>query len=558
MRQKQILFLVPPNITFGHFVKPDPNMRQVIKGDGKAYGNLMTDMPIGLMSMSAYVKEKSQVAVDIQLVDFNIELNNLDTFDYDSYLEYFLDYLSNQHSGYKPDIIGVSSLFTPSYFALLDLGRACRTRFPESIIVAGGSVPSSMYKQIYSATNDFDALCYGEGELPFLGLIESEDALSYIEENASWITKTKIDSGVVFEHHFIENLDEIPFYDYDLCDPVKYGINPGMTAYAPVKDKRTNAFHVMTSRGCPFKCTFCASHKVHGRKMRYYSLERVRADFDQLKNQYLAGTLIFQDDHLMGDVKRAYDIIRMVKELELTAIFQNGLALYALDRKMLEALRDAGVTQLVLAAESGSERVLKKVMRKPLKLSIVKQVANDCRDLGIYTNVNILIGMPGETKEDIEDSREFLKGINANWFIILAASPLVGSEMYDICEEKGYLADNYLGSDYRRAVVQTPDFSAQYIQEKMYEMNIELNFVENADFRKGDYSTALKGFENAIRAKNDHAIAYYFAAQCYEKLGDRLKGIEYMDKARRYSRDSFWSKYIDKFKIPIVATTDER
>jgi len=86
----------------------------------------------------------------------------------------------------------------------------------------------------------------------------------------------------------------------------------------------------------------------------------------------------------------------------LKAVFQNGLALYALKREFLEALKKAGVENLLLSIESGNENVLKKIMKKPLKLPIVQRVVDDCRELGIYTNANIIVGMPGETPEDIE------------------------------------------------------------------------------------------------------------------------------------------------------------
>ncbi len=540
----------PPNLTFEDYVNPPSSSRQIEKADGHSYGNLATDMPLGVLSMSAYVKKYTPVCS--YLIDFNIELNNTDSFEFDSYYEYFQHYFSKRTFEFKPDIIGISSLFTPSFFSLIDLAHCCREYFSDAIIVGGGSVPSNMYADIFAHCNAFDALCYGEGEKPLQALIEATDKQQSLRQGLAWITHEKLEAGTTFEHDLIENLDEIPFYDYDICDLAQYGINPAMTAYATVKEKSSNHFQVMTSRGCPFKCTFCASHKVHGRKMRYYSLDRVREDFLRLHDYYGADTLVFQDDHFMGDKQRALDIVKIVRDLAMTAVFQNGLALYALDRQMLEALKCAGVNHLVLAVESGSERVLRHVMHKPLKLSIAQRVATDCRELGIYASVNILIGMPGETKKDIEDAREFLKTINANWFIILCASPLVGSEMYEVCEKKGYLKDNYLGADYRRAVVATEDFTADYIQETLYDINIELNFINNADVRLGYYAIALQGFENAIRAKNDHAIAYYFAAQCLDKLGEIEKAEQYIEKAMCIvQKNWFWRGYFEKFNLPI-------
>lgn len=547
----KILFIVPPHISFNQFINPSYNEKIIHKKYG-CFGSVLTDMPLGVLSLNAYVKKHA--AVETMLVDFNIVLNKLEGFEFRSFAEFFHDHLSvPQWVDYAPSIIGISTLFTPSYQSMLDIAQCCRDIFSIAVIVAGGGVPTNMYNEIFRDSVCFDALCYGEGEKPLLGLVEADNKLRYLEENSSWITRRKVEIGSTFQHDFIKNLDEIPFlYDYDILKTDEYGLNPAITAYnAGVNEKNQN-FHVMTSRGCPHRCCFCSSHTVHGRKMRYYSLHRVREDFKRIKEQYGARTFVFQDDNLMADKQRAVEIINLVKELQVTVVFQNSLALYALNRKMLEVLKNAGVNQLVLSVESGSDRVLREVMHKPLNLSVVKQVADDCRDLGIYTNANVLIGLPGETKQDIEDARAFLRTINANWFLIFCANPLVGSEMYDICKKKNYLKEDPIGSDYKKAIVETEDFTAEYIQEMAYFLNLELNFVENSDYRLGDYKMALKGFENAIRAKNDHAVAYYYAAKCYEKLGDLEKTQQYMNTAKMIADEKpFWRKYVDKFNIPI-------
>ena len=544
----KILFIVPPNISFNRFVNPSVNERIVHKKYG-CFGSVLTDMPLGVLSMSAYVKKHT--AVETKLVDFNIILNKLEGFEYPSFAEFFRDFLSSPECmDYASSIIGISTLFISAYQNMLDIGKCCQDIFPSAVIVAGGGVPTNMYNEIFRNSTCFDALCYGEGEKLLLSLVEANDKLRHLEENPSWITRRKVESGGTFEHNFIENLDEIPFYDYGILNTDEYGLNPAITAYASINEKKQN-FHVMTSRGCPYRCCFCSSHTVHGRKMRYHSINRVREDFKRLRDQYGAKTLVFQDDHFMANRQRALEIIDIVKELQITPVFQNGLAIYALDRKMLETLKIAGANQLMLSVESGSNKVLKEIIHKPFDLSVIKRVSNDCWELGIYTNVNILLGFPHETKKDIEDTRAFLKTIKGNWFMIYCANPLVGSEMYDICVKKNYLKDTFIGSDFKNAVIETEDFTAEYIQEMAYILNIELNFVENSDFRLGNYEMALKGFENAIRAKNDHAIAYYYAAKCYEKLDNLEKSQQYMDTAKIAAENPFYRKYANMFNIPI-------
>lgn len=544
----KILFIVPPNIKYEDFVNPPDNVKKGSEKLGNR-GAVITDMPLGILSMSAYVKKFT--TADIRLVDFNIVLNKLETFEFCSFANFFWEYFSAaEWLDFAPNIIGISALFTTSYRNFLDIAHQCRDIFPSAIIIGGGGVPTNMHKEIFRDSACFDALCYGEGERPMLALIKAVNKLHYFEENPSWITREKSESGQLFQHDFIENLDEIPLCDYDLFERDSYNLNPTISAYTSINAKK-QIFPVMTSRGCVFHCCFCSSHTVHGRKIRYYSINRVREDLKRLKEEYGAEIIIFQDDHFMGNKKRAFGIVNMLKELKMIAFFPNSLALYALDRKMLEALKSIGVNQLVLSIESGSNRVLKEIMHKPLNLSIVKRVVDDCRELGIYTDANILIGLPGERRNDIEDTRYYLRTINANWFRINVATPLVGSEMFDICIENNYIKGSYVDFNYKRAVVETEDFTAAYIQEMAYVLNLELNFVENSDFRLGNYEIALKGFENAIKAKSDHVLGYYYAAKCYEKLGNFEKALQYMNIAKMEAEKPFWRKYLDMFNIQV-------
>ena len=164
--------------------------------------------------------------------------------------------------------------------------------------------------------------------------------------------------------------------------------------------------------------------------------------------------------------------------------------------------------------------------------------------------------MPGETKKDIDDAREFLKSVYADWFRVFVATPIPGSEMYDDCVD-GNLFDNDEGkllANYKKAVLKSGELTPEYVQEMTYTMNIELNFVHNSNYRLGNYGMALESFLNVINIKNDHAIAYFYAAKCYEKLNIGKKAAEFFQKAEECAlKDKFWSKYIDEFEIPIYS-----
>ncbi|MEI7429025.1 MAG: radical SAM protein [Betaproteobacteria bacterium] len=549
---ERILFLVPPNITFSDFIAPPENVGTVkLACSERKFGSVITDIPLGIISLSAYLKKHLPIAS--KAIDFNVQLLRESDFAFTDFRSYFQQHLAaKSYSNFSPTVIALSAQFTSSYDSIVDLAEVCREQFPEAMILAGGNLVTAMYRELFHDTRCIDAICFGEGELPLAELLAATDRQALIANHPSWISQKKLSTpGIISQHTFIDDLDEIPFLDYDILDLDGYRLNPTLSRYSVGTDS-TDSLAIMTSRGCPFKCTFCASHHAHGRKMRYYSEARVVEDIDRVITRYGIKSFIIQDDHFMGGGERPYNIVAAIKDRGGAIFFQNALALYALDRRFLQLLKDAGIDELVLPVESGSARVLKEVMHKPLKLDIVKRVTADCREIGIFTDCNIIVGMPGETKQDIAEGREFLKTLYGDWYRVFVATPIPGSAMYDEAIAAKYFVDSPVNANYKRAVIETPEWSAEYIQHISYAMNIELNFVFNTNMRLGNYSRALACFENALQAKPEHAIALFYAGLCLHRLDKAERAAEYLHKARNFAASTdFWIPYINMFQIPI-------
>ncbi len=504
------------------------------------------------------------------MIDFNVDLNKVTDFDYSDFKYYFVEKLETiQKEDFMPDIVGISALFGTAYDSMIKLATICRTLFPNSLVVGGGFLPTNMYHQIYADTDDFHALCFGEGERPLVRLVNADDRVKQLKIDGSWITKDKsigedssrVGRGLVtlgqknikiqeFSHDLIEDLDEIPLPNYELCDLSGYSLNPTINAY-PVLATKGLTFNIMTSRGCPYSCSFCAQDTVHGKKMRYQSIDRLREDLTWMKNRYALQTVAIEDDHFMGDPRRAYEILGMLIDMGLTAFFPNSLALYALKKPMLERIKAVGTDQLVLAVESGSYEVLQKIMRKPLNLDIVKRVTSDCREIGIYTDCNLVIGQPGETVEHLEESRLFLRSTYANWFRPNVATPITGSELLAKSVDGGYLKGDFTHCDYKKAIIETEHFTEKGLQSVVYLFNLELNFVYNSDLRLGNYDTALIGFNNAIQAKPDHYFAHKYASICYESLGDESRAEYHKKCAEEAYNDPFWREWKNMIDAPL-------
>ena len=537
---KKLLLLVPPYIAFDSFKSPLFTERN---------NSINTDMPLGGISISAYVKKYSKA--DVKIIDFNPLLYARDPQNLDSYDKFFEDELA-ANSEFIPDAIGISILFTASYSASISLAHACKKVFPRSFIFAGGGVPTSMYRYMFKTSSPFDALSYGEGERPISRLLNADNIDHFVNEDPSWITPEK-SKDLSFEpkHDWIFDLDEIPTYDYETLNIPDYAIAPvcaGFTSHSETKV----IFNMATSRGCPYRCTFCASHDVHGYTMRYHSRERMYSDIRLLKEKFGCQRIAIQDDHFMGDHKRAKDIIRFIKDMDIQVFFQSGVTMFSLTRDMLELMVESGINEIVLPIESGSERIAKDVMKKGhVSKKIIHRVVKDCRELGIQMDGNVLCGMPGETEADIQEGIDFLKTLDVNWYRIHVATPLPGSELFDECVEKGYIdEDGHIGGDYKRAKITTEDFTPDYIERRAYEMNLELNFVNNADFRLGLYEKAYSAFQNVINITSEHAFAYYFAALCLERLGRITQYNNYAEIFNRISiSSSYWQSYIIRFSL---------
>lgn len=577
-KKEKILFLVPPNIAFDDFVAPPENISTISKNNGEIqFGSVLTDIPLGIISLSAYIKK--WVNTETMAIDFNVLLNQIEQWRYSDFITYYEQVLREKlYCDFNPEYIAISALFTPAYDSIIDLIIITEKLFPNALILVGGNLPTAMYKQFLEQSSAIDAVCYGEGERPFVELLQADNKQKFLDNHSSWVTHNNLPMlNQVFKHDFIEDLDEIPFLDYDILDLEGYKLNPTSSRYS-VSDKyitskrnddnsrleeaigkeiilvnyQKTSMPIMTSRGCPFKCTFCASHVAHGRDMRYQSPARVFDDLQIMIDKFQLDGVVIQDDHFMGGRERPYELVDGIGKLKLEMFFQNALAIYALDLRFLKLLKASGVHELVLPIESGSARVLKDLMRKPLRLDLVSEVAKNCREAGIYTDCNIILGMPGETKQDIEDSRKFLKTVYADWFRVFVATPIPGSEMYETCEANDYFKVTPLKANYKRAVIETEEMTPEYVQHMTYYMNIELNFVFNANLRLKNYGVALEGFLSVLKIKSDHGIALYYAGFCYENLGERIKAADYYLQAEIICQQtSFWDVFINDFDIPI-------
>jgi magnesium-protoporphyrin IX monomethyl ester (oxidative) cyclase len=371
----------------------------------------------------------------------------------------------------SPEIVGIMSLSAhaqSSYWT----AEAVKNADKNIVVVFGGPHASVRPKDCLSNEN-IDFVVIGEGEYTFLelvktieknatGLLKNIDGIGFKENNEAMINKKR---------ESIKNLDELPFPARHLLPMEKYFEAGKSLQTSRVTPKRSTT--VITSRGCPFNCIFCSVNLTMGRMWMARSPENVVAEVKQVINDYGIEEIMFEDDNMSFDKKRMEAICDLIinEKIKFSWYAPNGLRADTLDENLLRKMKDAGCKEIYVAPESGDQEVVNKIVGKNLDLKKVEEIVAMCKKVGIDVGCFFVIGMPGETKENIKRTIEFarkLRSIGAKSCSFFVANPFYGTRLYNISREKGYLTRNdgkeieegFLNLD---AMIKTPEFSPEEI-----------------------------------------------------------------------------------------------
>jgi len=398
------------------------------------------------------------------------------------------------------DFVGITSYLTPQTTMALKTAEAIKKENPFIKIYAGG-VNARALKEKFLETGWFDAICLTEGEIIFpraiLEGVENVPGFAYVK-------KGKIIINPVNESCFTENLDDLPMPAWKKLPFDKYdALNS--THGTDVTGKGDQRFApIMTSRGCVWQCKIChiSNEKENIGKLRLHSIERVLKEIEELKSLGIK-KIYFEDDTLLAKKDRVKEIFKRIKDEGLTILNVNGVNLidffdkireidgkWQIDKEYLQILKDAGFDQMVFPAESGSQRILDKYVSGKVRLDKMDLplLMKTMKDVGIIAPVNMIIGFPDETEEEIQKSIELgrkLKQNGAPYVSFFLPIPFPGSKLYDIAIEKGYLDENFNRDimNWKRPVMKNTTVNPRRLEEVRDKANEEINdkeFIANA------------------------------------------------------------------------------
>lgn len=339
----------------------------------------------------------------------------------------------------KPDLLGISVPFTSRLKAALEIGQALRQAHPGLPLIAGGLHSTVAPQDLLNG--GFDVVILGEAEWSFPQYLQGifsgpasrlSDGIAFIENGETQISPQG--------PHPVD-LDSLPFPARDLV-PFKAYLKRGGGRWIR---RGARVASVITSRGCPCRCTFCSAFRLVGRKYRRRSAENVLAEIDELVKQYGVTHIAFEDDNLTADRQRAIELFEGIARRfpKLKWLTPNGISIRTLDHELLTMMKKCGCRSVNLAFESGDPYILHEVMKKDQDLEEGRQIRQWYRELGIAVNGYFVLGMPGETLESMRRTRDYALSLDLDGIGIFIATPFPGTELYDLCLEKGYLDEGY-------------------------------------------------------------------------------------------------------------------
>ena len=350
-----------------------------------------------------------------------------------------------------PGLLGLS-LTTRQWLRGRRLVAALR-RDPATVhvpVIAGGLHPTFSPEEVL-ASDGFDWVCLGEGEGALLDLVTALEAGQPTDRIAN-IWKRGISVRPPTRPP-VEPLEQLPFLARDLLDEAR------------------GVVHMATQRGCPFPCTYCAARmynelyeQVGGEYGRRRPVEDVVSELQGLRAKGDLSYVIFLDDTFTIH----HPWVRRFCELypaQVGVPFSLHARVETVSEPLLHQLRAAGCDQVTYGVESGSERVRREIMKRPVTNQRFRDVFRWTREAGIRLTANFMLGLPGETKAELQQTLQLAEELEVADFGYFVFYPYPGTALFRLCRDQGYLPADYpeRPANHRASILQLPGLSNEDI-----------------------------------------------------------------------------------------------
>lgn len=369
-------------------------------------------------------------------------------------------------SEFSPDIVGVTSMASSQAKYAHEICELTKREDESIITIMGGPHPTCLAPEVLK-DSCVDFVVAGEGEATISGLCRHLDAGTADGlEDIPGIAYRK--NGEVKLNRPVEpisDLDRIAFPARDLVDMERY-FRVGMGQGA---NREPRLATILTSRGCPFDCNFCAAKAMWG-DYRRRSVPNVIEEMELLIGEYGVRELHFRDDNLLCDREYAETLFSTMAERNWDLVWAapNGVPLWDLDAEFLKVMKASGCYSLSVPVEAASARVRKDLLNKPMHPSTISEKVGMIETAGIETHGFLLIGFPGETRREILDTVKLGRSLNLTSIRFFIAAPLPSTRLREEAEAQNALVDTRVDSPLLRfccAAVRTPEFGPAFLKK---------------------------------------------------------------------------------------------
>jgi anaerobic magnesium-protoporphyrin IX monomethyl ester cyclase len=329
----------------------------------------------------------------------------------------------------KPAIIGISSTTVAFHRAVETARRIKREYALVPVILGGAHVSANPLHAI-----NFDCFDYGvlrEGEITALELVNAIVNAAPTESIKGIAYKRDGRIVVTPQREYLPDLDALPFPAYDLIRDLRRYAPP------PCNYKAVPAVNIITSRGCPNRCTFC-DRNVFGERYRERSAANVAGEIEYLVAKHHVRELAFVDDTFLINKKRIRELFDLLDARGITLPWTCMSRINNVDEDFLRYIKSKGCWHISFGIESGDEGILARI-RKNVSLANAGEVIGCCRRLKIKTKGFFIVGHPGETIETIEKSMKLACDLPLDDIVVTINTPIPGSVQYEEARRYGTL-----------------------------------------------------------------------------------------------------------------------
>ncbi len=351
---------------------------------------------------------------------------------------------------FEPDWVGFTS-YTANITSIGIISRLLRARAPNVLQVIGGP-HATMDGSILRRIPTLDFAVRREGEYAMLRLVNGEDPRSV----PGVVSRTGPDGALRDngDHPPIKPVDQLPFPERDKFWKI------------PVSERKyVDVSYVVTIRGCPYRCTYCASPEVWKRnKTQFRTPDNVLTELEYLKQNYWShvrefdysqsnnidaknkllvrdnSVVYFVDDVFTIRKERVKQILRSMIDRRLNMPFKAEMRTDHLTPEICELLKEAGCVRAKLGIESGSPRILQQIQKDETR----EEMLHGCRMLkeaGVPFTVYLMAGFPNETDADVDMTIDFAKRVEADYYSLGVLSPYYGTQIYESLLQSGFPLD---------------------------------------------------------------------------------------------------------------------